>query len=229
VPSKHSFTSAGLARLLPGDNARLRRGWTVVGAVFAAAAVVWSVVWVQHSATRDPQAMMMEPAPPAVPASRSSAPPRVSLSIAPSMVTAPASPSVTVSPALPSTPTRSTSVSAAPVPKKSSSRPAVSALSATYTVGSSWQTGFIGGVTVTNNGSSAVAWTVTVRNRSADGVKISSAWNATVSRQGDTDTFTGGPLAPGATASFGFEATKQATGKVEPAGCTVNQSACRVS
>lgn len=221
------FSSAGLARLFPGDDARLRRGWTVVGAVLAAAAVVWSVVWVEHSAARDPQAMMMEPVPVASPSS--SPPPRAALSMAPSMVTARSLPSVTVSPALTPTPTLPTSVSAAPVPKKSSSPRAVFALSATYTVGSSWATGFIGGVTVTNSGSSPAAWAVTVRNRSADGVKISSAWNATVSRQGDTDTFTGGPLAAGATASFGFEATKQATGKIKPAGCTVNQSACRVS
>jgi cellulase/cellobiase CelA1 len=102
-------------------------------------------------------------------------------------------------------------------------------LSATYAVGSSWDTGFIGSVKVINRGSAARNWTVTVRHSSAAGVRITDAWNATLSREGDTSTFSGGPLAAGATQSFGFEATKRATGPVKPVACTVNQSGCRVS
>jgi hypothetical protein len=232
VAGKHISSAIGVARLFPGDNDRLRRGWTVVGAVLAAAAVVWAVVWVQRTAAHDPQAQMVNPAPAppaaALVATPSSVPPASAfVSIAPSLVTAHSSPSVTVSPSPTPSVTRSTSVSAAPVHHPATQ--AASPLSATYAVGSSWDTGFIGGVTLTNSGSTAVAWTVTVSNASTDGVKITDAWNATLTRQGDTDTYTGGPLAAGATASFGFEATKQATGKVKPAACTVNQSACRVS
>jgi hypothetical protein len=217
-----------LARLLPGDNARLRRGWAAVGAVLGAAALVWSVVWVQRSAdtprSEPPLSVALPPS--SSPSWVAPASPLVSLAPSPRASpasTASSSPRATASPSRTPAPTRPAGVSGAGGPKK------VSALTATYAVGSSWDTGFIGGVTLTNGESTAVTWTVIVRNGAADGVKITDAWNATLTRQGDTDSYTGGPLAAGATATFGFEATKQATGKVTPVACTVNESTCRVS
>jgi len=37
---------------------------------------------------------------------------------------------------------------------------------------------------------------------------------------------TGGPLAPGATASLGFEASKQVRDRIQPSGCTVDGAPC---
>jgi hypothetical protein len=206
------------ARVLPGDNPRLRRGWAVVGVVLAAAVVVWSFVWVG----RDPQPLLWRPAAPAAvisvpPPSAAPSPATVrsaaAVLVTPSLVTAYSSPA----PPVPPSPTRA----------RPTSVPVV--MGATYIVGSSWDTGFVGGVTVTNVSRTPQSWTVTVRYDRSAGVRVTQAWNATLTRQGDTNAFRGGPLAPGATQNFGFEATKQAGGPVRPAACAVNQTACRVS
>jgi hypothetical protein len=70
---------------------------------------------------------------------------------------------------------------------------------------------------------------VTVTYDSRAGVRVTNVWNAQLSRQGDTNVFTGGPLAPGASVTFGFEATKQVRGRVEPSACAVDGTPCRQS
>jgi hypothetical protein len=56
---------------------------------------------------------------------------------------------------------------------------------------------------------------------------VGQAWNGNASRQGDTTGLRGGPPVPGATQTFGFEATKRTRDRVRPASCTVDGTACR--
>lgn len=82
----------------------------------------------------------------------------------------------------------------------------VSALSAVYTLGPDWGTGFSADVVITNNGTTAVdSWTVTMTYQGNQKV---SGWNALFSQSGKvvtvTNTSWNGTLAPGASTSFGF-------------------------
>jgi hypothetical protein len=224
LPGKHTPVATGFVRIFPGDDRRLRRGWFVVGSVLAVV-VVWSLVWAEHDTAQDPRPLLWQPPAPAAvisvpPPSAAPSPTTVrsaaAVLVTPSLVTAHSSPaSVTPSPT-------STSTSAGPT-----SVPAV--LRATYTAGASSDTGFVGGVTVTNGSGTPQSWTVTVRYDRSAGVRITQAWNATPTREDDAYVFRGGPLAPGATVDFGFEATKRTRGPIRPAACTVNQTACRMS
>jgi hypothetical protein len=108
-------------------------------------------------------------------------------------------------------------------------RPAADVIAATYAVGSSWDTGFIGSVEVRNISDAAQSWSITVRHAEAAGVRVTTAWNATLTRQGDTNIFTGGPLPAGATVRVGFEATKQTNTGVRPTACSARRGSCRVS
>ncbi|TCO47607.1 glycosyl hydrolase family 18 (putative chitinase) [Kribbella antiqua] len=80
-------------------------------------------------------------------------------------------------------------------------------VTATFTKVSDWGTGFEGKVTITNGTTSSLStWSVALDFPS--GYTVTSTWDATHTTSGQTHTFTppswAGPLAPGATASFGF-------------------------
>ena len=80
-------------------------------------------------------------------------------------------------------------------------------VTATFTKVSDWGTGFEGKVTITNGTTSSLStWSVALDFPS--GYTVSSTWDANHTSSGQTHTFTppswAGPLAPGATASFGF-------------------------
>jgi len=80
-------------------------------------------------------------------------------------------------------------------------------VTAAFTKVSDWGTGFEGKVTITNGTTSSLStWTVALDFPS--GYTITSTWDATHASSGVTHTFTppswAGPLAPGATATFGF-------------------------
>jgi hypothetical protein len=80
-------------------------------------------------------------------------------------------------------------------------------ITAAFTKVSDWGTGFEGKVTITNSTTSSLStWTVALDFPS--GYTITSSWDTTHTSSGLTDTFTppswAGPLAPGATATFGF-------------------------
>ncbi|MFK4083901.1 cellulose binding domain-containing protein [Kribbella sp. NPDC020789] len=80
-------------------------------------------------------------------------------------------------------------------------------VSATFTKVSDWGSGFEGKVTIKNDTTSSLStWSVALDFPS--GYTISSSWDATRSSSGQTHTFTppswAGPLAPGASTSFGF-------------------------
>ncbi|MFC0527900.1 GH12 family glycosyl hydrolase domain-containing protein [Phytohabitans kaempferiae] len=92
----------------------------------------------------------------------------------------------------------------------------------------SWNNGFTGSVTVTNTSSSTVnGWTLGFSFPS--GQQITNSWNATVTQSGSSVTARNagynGTLAPGATASFGFQGTHSGTNGT-PTGWALNGTAC---
>ncbi|MFB7464539.1 glycosyl hydrolase family 18 protein [Streptomyces sp. NPDC056224] len=102
---------------------------------------------------------------------------------------------------------------------------AATSATATYTKVSDWGTGFEGKWTVKNTGTSTItSWTLEWDFPA--GTAVTSAWDATVTSSGTH--WTGknvgwnGTLAPGATASFGFNGT----GGGSPGGCRINGASC---
>jgi cellulase/cellobiase CelA1 len=211
-----------VGRLLPGGGAILRGAWVAMAVLLATAMIVWSMVWVRSVSGAGPGPVLVEPAALTPAASALTTPPATSAPVT-------SSPPVrrTTRPALP-VPNKSR-VTTKPAPPSRTARPAQAALTATYAVGTSWDTGFIGAVRVRNMSAVPQNWAVAVRWDGAAGVRITQAWNASLSSRGDVTVLSGGPLAPGATQNLGFEATKQLTGPVRPASCTVNGSWCRMS
>jgi hypothetical protein len=158
----------------------------------------------------------------------------------------PESPSPTISmlppPSSSPTPSRSRSASpsssarhqasSSPSPHVShtSSKPAAKAtFSATVSTSSSWGGGYVGTVQITNTGTKAAGWSVSVSHGSVSGLRLYGAWNAQGNQHGDTFTFTGGSLAPGQSASFGYQAGARTRDRVRPSGCSVVGGSCRVS
>lgn len=103
-----------------------------------------------------------------------------------------------------------TSPSSPPATSPSSSSSDSIGCSATYQVINQWATGFQGGVTVTNVGSSSISgWTVTFTF--ANGQVITQSWSSTVTQSGSTVTVKNaawnGTLAAKASTAMGFIAT----------------------
>ncbi|MCA2217941.1 cellulase family glycosylhydrolase [Jidongwangia harbinensis] len=100
-----------------------------------------------------------------------------------------------------------------------------SAETAAFTVVNSWNSGYEGRVTVTNDTPSTIT-TWQVRLTLPAGTTVASSWNTTHTASGNTYTFTpaawNGTLASGASASFGFTAN----GSGQPTGCEINGRAC---
>ncbi|WP_431682860.1 glycoside hydrolase family 9 protein [Kitasatospora sp. KL5] len=118
-----------------------------------------------------------------------------------------ASPSPSASPS--SSPSPSPSASPSPSPSGSPTQP-IAGCTVAYTVGSNWGTGFTADVTVRNTGSTTVSgWTLAWTYLGSE--KITNAWNARVTQTGAAvtaaDAGWNGTLAPGGSASFGFQAT----------------------
>ncbi|WP_103541648.1 glycoside hydrolase family 18 chitinase [Streptomyces sp. SM1] len=102
---------------------------------------------------------------------------------------------------------------------------AATSATATYARTQDWGSGFEGGWTVKNTGTTTISsWTVEWDFPS--GTKVTSAWDATVTNSGDH--WTGknvgwnGTLAPGASVSFGFNGS----GSGSPSGCKLNGGSC---
>ncbi|MFG2102591.1 cellulose binding domain-containing protein [Micromonospora echinaurantiaca] len=92
----------------------------------------------------------------------------------------------------------------------------------------SWNNGFTADVQITNRGSSTVnGWTLTYSLPA--GQQVTSAWNATVSQSGSTVTARNlswnGSIAPGGTASFGYQGTLSGSYS-SPTSFTLNGVAC---
>ncbi|MGC5012394.1 cellulose binding domain-containing protein [Streptosporangium sp. DT93] len=97
---------------------------------------------------------------------------------------------------------------------------------AVFTKVSDWGSGFEGKYTITNGGTTTLnGWSVAFDLPA--GATIGSSWDASLSRSGQRFTFTNvgwnGTLAPGATASFGFNGSP---GGVTPSNCTLNGASC---
>jgi cellulase/cellobiase CelA1 len=122
----------------------------------------------------------------------------------------------------------STTPSSSPTPSASSGTPpGPAACRATATV-NAWNNGLTANITVTNTGSSAVnGWTVTFGLPA--GQSITGGWNARYAQTGAqvtaTDAGYNAALAPGASVSFGFQATHTGNSGA-PAAYTLNGSAC---
>jgi hypothetical protein len=96
---------------------------------------------------------------------------------------------------------------------------------ATYRVANEWSGGFQGEVTVRNTTAAAkTTWTATFRFD--DGQRLSQAWNATATQDGPTVTARNaawnGGLAPGASATFGFQAGSTGTNTPPAVTCAVS-------
>jgi beta-glucosidase len=91
-----------------------------------------------------------------------------------------------------------------------------------------WSTGFTGSVSLTNTGTAAVnAWSLQWSYTA--GQQVTQAWSAKVTQSGAAVTATGESwspsLAPGATVTFGFNATRAAVNP-RPAAFTLNGTSC---
>ena len=100
-------------------------------------------------------------------------------------------------------------------------------VSAAFTKVSDWGTGFEGKMTITNGTTSAIStWTVELDFPA--GYTISSSWDATRTSSGQTHTFTppswAGPLAPGASVTFGFNGSPGNFPGI--AACRLNGGSC---
>jgi hypothetical protein len=221
LPGKHTTSRLGrlLSAAFPDQHSVVRRAWMITGAVLAAVALVGSMVWVRSASGGGPRPLMVQPA-----ASAASVFPTPSPSPPIPLLTPSAVPSRRLSSPLPPRSARKSSV---PGPR-SSAPPRPPALAATYMVGASWDSGFIAMVLVRNTGPTPQSWSVSLRYDDAAGVRIGQAWNATITRRGDTTVLSGGPLAPGATQNVGFQATRRGHGRLELPSCTINGSPCGV-
>ncbi|MFI1280501.1 glycosyl hydrolase family 18 protein [Streptomyces sp. NPDC020858] len=102
---------------------------------------------------------------------------------------------------------------------------AATSATATYTKVSDWGTGFEGKWVVKNTGTTTLtSWTVEWDYPA--GTSVTSAWDATVTSSGTHWTAKNvgwnGTLAPGGTASFGFNGA----GSGAPSGCKINGASC---
>ncbi|WP_427886438.1 cellulose binding domain-containing protein [Kribbella sp. GL6] len=100
-------------------------------------------------------------------------------------------------------------------------------VTASFTKVSDWGTGFEGKVTITNGTTSSLStWSVSLDFPS--GYNVTSTWDANHTSSGQTHTFTppswAGPLAPGATASFGFNGSPGNFPGI--ASCRLNSGSC---
>ncbi|MET7818423.1 GH12 family glycosyl hydrolase domain-containing protein [Micromonospora zamorensis] len=105
--------------------------------------------------------------------------------------------------------------------------PGNAACAVKYTA-NSWNNGFTADVQITNTGSSAInGWTLTYSLPS--GQQVTNAWNATVSQSGSTvtarNTGHNGSVAPGGTASFGYQGTLSGSYS-SPTSFSLNGATC---
>ncbi|MCU7725333.1 cellulose-binding domain-containing protein [Actinoplanes sp. KI2] len=223
MPAKHSARPLGPARIFLSA---------------AAAVLVMLVVWIAvravgpAEAARQPSTVVL-PSMPQISASPSPTSPFLSPSpsSSPSPSMSSASPSASASPSRSSA--RPTATSHSPTPSKpapaKTTPPPSADFAVTVTVTASWDQGYVAQVRVRNNGDAAGSWSVTVSHADLNNLHLVSTWNATGKQSGDNVVFTGGPLAPGASAGFGYQVSKTGRGNARPSGCAVVGGSCRVS
>ncbi|MDG4829173.1 cellulose binding domain-containing protein [Solwaraspora sp. WMMD1047] len=114
-----------------------------------------------------------------------------------------------------------------PPPNPTTPPPGNASCAVTYTA-NSWNSGFTADVRIRNGGSSTInGWTLTYNLPS--GQQVTNAWNATVSQSGSAVTARNiswnGSIAPGATASFGYQGTLSGSYS-SPTAFSLNGTAC---
>ncbi|MEW2380618.1 lytic polysaccharide monooxygenase [Micromonospora sp. NPDC047707] len=118
----------------------------------------------------------------------------------------PSSPPPTTPPPTTPPPTTPPPTTPPPTTPPPTTPPPAGACTATYRVTSQWSGGFQADVTVTAGGSAVRGWSVSWTF--ANGQQVSQAWNATVTRTGDTvvarNVDYNGSLGAGASTTFGF-------------------------
>lgn len=161
-----------------------------------------------------------------------------------------APPTASVSLSVPAAPTESAAllVGSAPAPVPSTTAPAAPAvtssatttvspsataarslpedLTASYTVTSTSDDGFVADVTVRNPTGTAQAWTVVLTYSSGTKMTVTGYWNAVPTASGRRLTFAGDPLPAGASYSFGFQVATDKGNDIDLIGCTINGIAC---
>jgi endoglucanase len=136
-----------------------------------------------------------------------------------------------VTPSAPGSPTPTPTPSRSPAPSPSASSsptpPATGGCLVSYKIDNQWGTGFTATVTITNRGSAVNGWTLAFAF--SGNQLISNSWNATATQTGTAvsvkDGGWNGPIATGASVSFGFQATYTGT-NATPATFTLNSTAC---
>ncbi|MEW2445774.1 GH12 family glycosyl hydrolase domain-containing protein [Micromonospora marina] len=113
-------------------------------------------------------------------------------------------------------------------PPPSSPPPSNAACTVKYTRASAWNNGFTADVTITNRGSRTInGWNLTYNLPT--GQQVTNAWNATVTQNGSAvsarNVSFNGSIAPGGTASFGYEAKLSGTYS-SPTRFSLNGVAC---
>jgi len=218
LPAKHSARSLGTARLIFS-----------AGAAVLVLLVVWVAVRAVGPADASRQPTVVLPSMPQVPIA-DTAPVTASPTPTPSP-SPPVSPSVSPAPSI---------TSRSPVPEKTSKSPSptptrvrttpppTATLAAAVNVGASWEQGYVAGVRIQNTGKKSASWTVTVTHSNLADLRLVGTWGARGTQQGDRVVFTGGPLAAGATANFGYQTSKTGRGNARPSGCTVVGGKCGV-
>ncbi len=189
---------------------------------FAVAILVLLVMWIAVRAVGPAEA---------------SKPPTVVLpSIPRATLAAPPSLSPTPSPTPSQTPAAARTTSPAPEktrkpttkPPRTTAPVARTDVEASLRVGASWDSGYVAAVRVVNDGDKPMEWKVTVSHSGLDNLQLRGVWNARGDQQGSSLVFTGGTLAPGATASFGYQTSAAGRGNLRPAGCNAVGGSCSV-
>ncbi|MBL7256787.1 cellulose binding domain-containing protein [Paractinoplanes lichenicola] len=212
MAAKHSVRVFGTARFILS---------------FGVAILVLLVVWVAvravgpAEASKAPSLVL-----PSLPAPTIAVPSPPSVSHTPSR-TPSASPSRTRSSA-PTSPTPRPTTKPAVTKTTTAPPPPQADVEATLAVGASWDEGYVAAVRVTNEGDRPTRWRVTVSHSGLRNLELRGVWNATGDQQGDSLVFTGGTLAPGAQASFGYQTSKTGRGKARPSGCNALGGSCSV-
>lgn len=210
----------------------IRSGWAVgLGVVLALVfgGTVWAAIARDDPAPAQliivhPSASL--PGPPPVAEHGLGTGPSASASPSPTGPSPSATPSLT--PSVPTaSPTPPTSPAAsAPAARPSPTPPSAVEVTARYVLSSTWDQGFVANVDVVNSSARSQTFDVRLTFPDTVAITVTGFWNATPSTAGNTLVFTGGPLAPGGTVRFGFQAEKNRSSQVNPTGCTVNGRPC---
>ncbi|GAB2598287.1 hypothetical protein Aab01nite_74210 [Paractinoplanes abujensis] len=210
MAAKHSVRVFGTARFILSSGAAI---------------LVLLVMWIAMRAVGPAEAA--NPPVQALPS-----PPRTTVAAPPPVISS--TPSVSRAPSrTPSaTPTR-TRKTTSPAPSKTrpvvrTTPPPQTDVEATLSVGASWNEGYVAAVRVTNEGDRPVRWRVTVSHADLRNLALRGVWNASGNQQGESIVFSGGTLAPGAHADFGYQTSSSGRGKARPSACNALGGSCRV-